>query len=130
MRTARDQGQDLWEEVHSGEDVRLAVVTLWMMDAEPVRKLLLDNNIKPLLRWILLDKVHLFNELASVWRTPYQGLKELRARLLSWKVWGAFTGTASVAEARAILCLRLIWHRTHRLMVPSRLDYKASCIHA
>lgn len=71
LRLARDQSRDLWEEIRSGDDVRLAVVTPWMMNSELVGRLLQDDKMKPLLRWILLDEVHLFNELASIWRAPY-----------------------------------------------------------
>ncbi|GJF00902.1 P-loop containing nucleoside triphosphate hydrolase protein [Phanerochaete sordida] len=103
LRLARDEGRDLWQELLSGDDVRLAVVTPWMMDAKRVDKLLKNQDVAELIRWMLLDEVHLFNESdKSVWREPYRALKELRARMPSSTAWGAFTGTASVSEAQTV----------------------------
>ncbi|GJE97756.1 P-loop containing nucleoside triphosphate hydrolase protein [Phanerochaete sordida] len=105
LRRAAADGRDLWDEVRSGDDVRLAVVTSSMMQDERVSGILRNMKTKSLVRWVFLDEVQLFNEsVACGYPPPYQGrrLEKLRTRLPSSTVFGAFAGSISVFEAHVI----------------------------
>ncbi|GJF00722.1 DEAD/DEAH box helicase [Phanerochaete sordida] len=102
VRSASLLGRDLWAELAAGDDVRVAVVTPWMIASDRLYALLRDAKFKNAIRWLDIDEVHLCLEKLSVWSKPYEALQSLRTRLPSSTVWAVFTGTATIKETRII----------------------------
>ncbi|KAI0688637.1 P-loop containing nucleoside triphosphate hydrolase protein [Cerioporus squamosus] len=102
LRRARYSNRDLLSEIAAGEDVCIAVVTPWMLKNDKLQAII-SSKIRPAIRWFLMDEIHLANRNdPTVWLEAYQAAVFMRSRLSSRTTWAGFTGTATLAETRAI----------------------------
>ena len=95
VREANYAKKDLIKDLRTTPGVRLGIMSPQMLSSTAMQEFIGDHKIKRLIRWFLIDEVHLYDEESGVWLVPYQALRHMRARLLSSTVWAAVTGTAT-----------------------------------
>ncbi|CAK5272578.1 unnamed protein product [Mycena citricolor] len=94
--------RDLFAEFAGGTGISAAVMSPQMLQGSRVAALLKDMKIKRIVRWVLIDEVHLFRESGGTFREPYRAILPFRSRLPSSAVFGAVTGTATPSHALEI----------------------------
>ncbi|KAH9942868.1 P-loop containing nucleoside triphosphate hydrolase protein [Amylocystis lapponica] len=94
--------RDLFQELASGDDVRLGIMSPQMLQSDRLEKILSNPKTKRLIRWFLIDEVHLLLATGTQWITAYASVKYMRPCLSSSTIWGAITGTATPTDARII----------------------------
>lgn len=99
VREANYAKKDLMKDLRTTPGVRLGIMSPQMLSSTAMQEFIGDLKIKRLIRWFLIDEVHLYDEESGVWLVPYQVLRHMRARLLSSTVCAAVTGTATPSRA-------------------------------
>lgn len=101
VRDALYDNRDLFRELATGQDVRLAVMSPQMLQSERMQKLIGSQTFKNEVRGVQIDEAHLLDEETGEWRVSYATIKHLRPRLPG-AVWAAVTGTATPSRALRI----------------------------
>ncbi|KAK6966698.1 P-loop containing nucleoside triphosphate hydrolase protein [Favolaschia claudopus] len=91
--------RDLWRELNSGTDVRVAIMTPQMVRGKRMQQLLNSSAFAALIRWVSVDEAHLVDQRGGVFSAPYAGLSILRVKLPSTATWIAVTATAPPERA-------------------------------
>ncbi|KAK7025402.1 hypothetical protein VNI00_016039 [Paramarasmius palmivorus] len=94
--------RDLFVELATGEDVRLAVMTPQMLFGTRMKKLLDEPKFKTLIRWMLIDEADLAEEKEGPFGGPYRALSAMRHTLPSRTVWAAVTGSATPSQSESL----------------------------
>ncbi len=90
-------------ELAAGDDVRIAVVSPWMLKNDKLQQLVASRKVRGLIRWFWIDEIHLANKSdPTVWREAYTAIIFMRPRLSSQTIWAGFTGTVTLTETRLI----------------------------
>jgi len=66
VREAQSQSRDLFAEILSGSDIRLAVMSPQMLRSTRMLKLLQSPSFLVLVRWFLVDEAHLVDDISEV----------------------------------------------------------------
>ncbi|KAK7000494.1 P-loop containing nucleoside triphosphate hydrolase protein [Favolaschia claudopus] len=102
VREAALGKRDLWRELKSGTDVRVAIMTPQMARGKRMQQLLNLPLFAALIRWVSVDEAHLIDQREGVFKNPYMGLSILRVKLPSTTTWIAVTATAPPERATCI----------------------------
>ncbi len=102
LREAFYEKRDLFDELASGEGIRVGVMSPQMLRGPRMSRFLGSIEQQQAVRWMMVDEAHLTCEEADGWRAAYAAIRYMRARLPETTVWAAFTGTSTPAEAQQI----------------------------
>ncbi|KAJ7195397.1 P-loop containing nucleoside triphosphate hydrolase protein [Mycena rebaudengoi] len=112
--------RDLFKELCSGDDVRMAVMTPKMLFGPEMTALLKTPEFVNLVRWMSIDEAQLVQQ-EGIFQAGYKSLPTLRMRLNSSTIWCAATATATAAEALE-MGQRLGFHRGYYINARYSLD--------
>lgn len=99
VREAHLRGQDLVQDLFEGDDVRLGVMSPQMLRSSRILKFIKEPKLKSLVRWMLIDEVHLCDQKDETFVVAYKAIAPMRSLLLSTTIWAAVTGTATPDRA-------------------------------
>lgn len=102
MRDAFYEKRDLFDELGSGEGVRVGIMSPQMLRSPRMSRFLASVERQQSVRWMMVDEAHLTCDDADGWRAAYAVIRFMRARLPEDTVWAAFTGTSTPAEAQQV----------------------------
>lgn len=83
VRDAYYAKKDLIKDLRTTPGIRIGIMSPQMLFSSALQEFIRDIKIKRIIRWFLVDEVHLYDEESGVWRAPYEALRHMRARLLS-----------------------------------------------
>ncbi|KAK7046096.1 hypothetical protein VNI00_007097 [Paramarasmius palmivorus] len=94
--------RDLFHEIVTGNDVRLAVMSPQMLRGARMTQLLQDGAFKKRIRYMIIDEADLALDPSSVFAAPYKSLSPMRDTLSSETVWLAATGSATPSQSHVL----------------------------
>ncbi|KAF8174654.1 hypothetical protein K438DRAFT_1609121, partial [Mycena galopus ATCC 62051] len=92
----------LWQELSSGDNVRIVIMTPQMVQGTRMQQLLSLPIFAASVRWVSIDEAHLIDQQDGVFVGPYLGLFLLQVKLPSTAMWMAVTVTAMVEHTPII----------------------------
>ncbi|KAJ3826848.1 P-loop containing nucleoside triphosphate hydrolase protein [Lentinula raphanica] len=110
VRQAAVDKHNLFADLQQGYDVRVAVMSPQMLtQSEGITALLKQLRFRNLVRWMLIDEIHLFEDSTTVFYGPYQDIAPMRDILPHTTVWAAASGTLTPSHiSKKVPCLQLL----------------------
>ena len=110
-----------------------------MLQSVAMSSLIDNSEFRALVRWFLIDEVHLADEDSGDWKAAYLPLKYMRQRLRASTIWAGFTGTATPSATARItsllgfphdyVCARYSVDRPHIKYIVRFYEYPVSGTH-
>ncbi|KAK7695974.1 hypothetical protein QCA50_000614 [Cerrena zonata] len=95
VQDAYYKGRNLFQELVKASGIRAAIMSPQMLQSSNLSSLIDDVTFRALVRWFLIDEIHLADEDSGDWKAAYLPLKYMRQRLRPSTIWAGFTGTAT-----------------------------------
>lgn len=99
------EGRNLLQELVKATGIRVAIMSPQMLQSGAMNSLIDVSEFRALVRWFLIDEIHLADEESGDWKMAYLPLKYMRQRLRPSTIWAGFTGTATHSATARITSL-------------------------